>query len=423
MDLIVRPSGLSGEITVPGSKSHTIRALVIASLADGRSLIDAPLLSEDTSACMGACRALGANVELKENRVLVDGFGGKPEPQVDLINIGNSGTSLRFLTSVAALGERSVIFDGDASIRKRPMRSLLDALSRLGAVTSSLEGDGYCPIEVKGPLKGGEATVDGITSQYISSLLIATPLAAEDSTLWVDNLREIPYVEMTLYWLKKQGIVYEQEKMRLFKVEGSQRYKPFDCRIPGDFSSATFPLCAAAITDADITVRGLDINDTQGDKGVIDLLRRMGSKITFLDDGVRVSGRRGDLEGIEIDLSDMPDALPALAVVGAVSKGTTVIKNAYQARIKESDRIAVMARELSRMGADVKELEDGLILRGRRLKGAKVEGHRDHRVVMALAIAGLVAEGETVIDGLEFVNITFPGFVESMKKIGADIRL
>ncbi len=411
MDLIVKPSSLSGKITVPGSKSHTIRALVIASLAEGRSRIDAPLLSEDTTSCINACIKLGAEIELKDDTILVDGFCGRPESRDDLIDIGNSGTSLRFLTSVAALGKKGVTFDGDESIRKRPMQSLLDALSSLGAETSSLKGDGCCPIRVRGSIKGGEATVDGITSQYISSLLITTPLAEKDSMLWVKDLREIPYVEMTLYWLRKQGIVYHEEDMRLFKVKGSQSYTSFDLRIPGDFSSATFPLCAAAISGSDITVKGLDIEDTQGDKGVIDLLRAMGAEITVFDDNVRVKGVEGDLEGIEIDLSDMPDALPALAVVGAVSKGTTIIKNAHQARIKETDRIAVMARELSKMGADVTEREDGLILRGRRLKGAKVDGHKDHRIVMALSLAGLVAECETIIDGAEFVNITFPGFV------------
>ncbi|RLG34220.1 3-phosphoshikimate 1-carboxyvinyltransferase [Methanosarcinales archaeon] len=422
MKLIAKPSHLSGEIRVPGSKSHTIRAIVLATLADGRSKITEPLISEDTTSCLDACTKLGAEIELKDYGMIIDGCGGEPDPQVELIDIGNSGTSLRFLTSVAALSDKAVKFDGDASIRRRPMQSLLNALNSLGASARSLKNNGCCPIEVKGPLIGGRATVDGITSQYISSLLITTPLAERDSTLLVENLREIPYVEMTLYWLKRQGILYEEENMRLFRVKGSQSYRAFDTKIPGDFSSATFPIIAAAITSSDVRVRGLDMNDVQGDKGVIDLLRKMGAKITDLEDGVRVEGREGGLEGIEIDLSNMPDALPALSVAGAVSKGTTVIKNAYQARIKESDRIAVMAAELSKMGADVTEREDGLILKESVLKGARVYGHQDHRVVMALTLAGLVAEGETVIDGSEFVDITFPGFVESMKSIGCSLE-
>ncbi|HDM35964.1 MAG TPA: 3-phosphoshikimate 1-carboxyvinyltransferase [Candidatus Syntrophoarchaeum butanivorans] len=421
MDLIVKPSSLSGEIRVPGSKSHTIRALVIASLADGRSRIEAPLVSDDTCSCVHGCTALGARIELQDDCFVVDGFGGEPEPTRDLIDIGNSGTSLRFLTSVAALGKSPVSFDGDESIRKRPMQSLLDALSDLGAETRSLKGDGYCPIRVKGPIKGGRTSVDGITSQYISSLLIATPLAPEDTTIEVRNLRELPYVRMTLSWLTREGIIYSEEGMQIFRIKGSQRYVPFNARIPGDFSSATFPLCAAAITGSDLTIKGLDINDTQGDRGVIEILRSMGAEITVLADGVRVKG--GELEGIEIDLSDMPDALPALAVVGAVAKGRTIIKNAYQARIKESDRIAVMREELSKMGADIKECEDGLIIEGGRLKGTRVDGHRDHRVVMALSIAGLIAEGETIISGAEFVGITFPDYVELMREVGARMEV
>jgi len=270
-------------------------------------------------------------------------------------------------------------------------------------------------------MRGGQAEVNGITSQYLSSLLITTPLLERDTEITVSNLHEKPYVEMTLGWLDEQQICYEREGWECFRIQGKQGYHCFDKRIPGDFSSATFPLCAAAITPSKLLLRGLAMNDTQGDKAVVDMLELMGADIQITDEGVLVAS--SELVGQELDLNNTPDALPALAVVGCYAQGQTVLKNVAQARIKETDRIRVMAEELTKMGAQIEEMEDGLIIHQSNLTGAHVHGHHDHRVVMALSLAGMMADGETNIDTAESVDITFPGYVEKMVKVGARMQL
>lgn len=419
MKLVVAPSSLTGSIDIPASKSHTIRAVVIASLAKGTSRIAGPLDSGDTRSAVGACRALGAEIETGKEWV-VTGFGGKPALRGSAIDVGNSGTTLRLATSVAALQEEEVIFDGDDSLRTRPLQSLLDALNNLGAHTLSLKNNGRCPVSIKGTMRGGRTEVSGLTSQYLSSLLISTPLAAEETTIRVVDLHERPYVQMTMAWLDEQQIRYRREGWEWFHVEGGQAYRPFDKRIPGDFSSATFPLCAAASTPSRLLLTGLDMHDTQGDKAVIGMLETMGARIQVTGEGILVTA--GELVGSELDLNSTPDALPALAVVGCCARGQTVLKNVAQARIKETDRIAVMAKELSKMGAAVQEMADGLIIRESRLTGAKLHGYHDHRVVMALSLAGMMAEGETEIDTAESIAITFPGYVEKMSRAGARMR-
>ena len=420
MKLLVQQSELKGSIEIPASKSHTIRAVVIASLAHGQSKIICPLDSGDTRSAVVACRALGAEIETGVDWV-VRGFRGNPKLRESTIDVGNSGTSLRLTTSVAALQEKEVVFDGDASLRTRPLQSLLNALNNLGARAYSLENNGCCPISVKGRMRGGKTEVSGVTSQYLSSLLISTPLLEEDTEIRVTNLYEKPYVKMTLTWLDEQQIIYEQEGWDIFRVKGGQGYHPFDKRVPGDFSSATFPLCAGVITPSHLVLKGLDMNDTQGDKEVINLLKKMGASIQIKKEGVFVDA--SELLGCELDLNNTPDALPALAVVGCYAKGETVLKNVAQARIKETDRIKVMATELLKMGAAIEELEDGLVIRQSKLKGTKVRGYHDHRVVMALSLAGMMAEGETEIDTAESVDITFPGYVEKMCRLGAQMEL
>jgi 3-phosphoshikimate 1-carboxyvinyltransferase len=301
------------------------------------------------------------------------------------------------------------------------MQPLLDALNNLGAHTFSTRKNGCLPVVIGGRIKGGFTQVEGITSQYLTSLLIATPLSENDTAISVQNHHEKPYVEMTMSWLDKQGILYRHKGLDYFEIMGDQSYKPFKERISGDFSSATFFLCAGAIADADITLVGLDMNDSQGDKKVVHMLETMGADIEVREKEIIV--RRSELVGQELDLNDTPDALPALAVVGCCAQGKTVLKNVPQARIKETDRIAVMRQELSKMGARIEELPDGLIIHQSKLKGTEIHGHGDHRVVMGMAIAGLVAEGVTRISTAETIQVTFPNFVELMEQCGAKVVL
>jgi 3-phosphoshikimate 1-carboxyvinyltransferase len=418
----VRPSKISGAIAIPPSKSHTIRALLIAALADGTSVIRKPLLHGDGASAVRAARALGAEVTEAAGGLVVRGIGRNYDGGAALFDTGNSGTSTNLFMAAAALGSRSRRFDGDHSLRSRPFRPLLSALEKLGAAYSLASPKGDLPFTIQGPLHGGRTTVDGVSSQFVSSLLLTCPLLAGDSEIVVENLHERPYVELTLWWLKKQGIrlSYSGDFSRIH-VTGGQTYRPFETAIPADFSGATFAACAAAIAGTELTLTGLDFSDPQGDKAVFEVLERMGARVVRRPDGVAVSG--GALHGWALDLNAMPDALPALSVVACTAAGETRFVNVAQARIKETDRIAVMREELAKMGASVTEHRDGLTIRQSRLKGAAVSGHDDHRVVMALAIAGMIAEGETVIDTAEAAAVTYPGFAEDFRAVGAQIDI
>jgi 3-phosphoshikimate 1-carboxyvinyltransferase len=423
MKLIVKKTEkLEGEIQIPSSKSHTIRSVIFASLADGVSNIFRPLESEDTFAAFEACSALGAEIKKEPDKWIIKGFNKIPRNPGNVLNMKNSGTSLRLISGVVALGDFEVELDGDESLRTRPMQPLLSALNDLGAEALSLKNDGKCPIKIKGPLKGGKAEVSGISSQFVSSILIACPLVEKDSEIKVIGVNETPYIKITLYWLDELGIKIDRNNdLSYFKVKGKQHYKSFEKTIPSDWSSAAFPLCAAAITNSNILIKGLDMNDVQGDKGIIDILKQMGANIKLEEGGIRVESSQ--LKGATIDLNAMPDALPALSVVACFAEGETIIKNVSQARIKETDRIKAMSTELRKMGANIEEFPDGMIVRKSQLKGVKVRGYKDHRVVMALSLAGLAAEGKTQITTAESINVTFPSFVDSMKKIGAQFEL
>ena len=261
-----------------------------------------------------------------------------------------------------------------------------------------------------------------IRSQYLSSLLLAAPLAKGDTEIEVTLLNEPDYVQMTLDWLDRQEIDYENEQMRRFKIYGGQSYKPFDTAIPADFSSATFFICAAVILDADITLTGLNFTDSQPDKAVVDYLRRMGADISINEAGLRV--RASTLKPAVIDMNRTPDALPAMAVTAMFAAGKTKLINVAQARNKETDRIKCMAEELKKIGATVEELPDGLIIdKIANLKPANLKGYSDHRIVMALALAGMAIDGKTIIDTAEAINVTFPDYVKLMKTLGAKMEI
>ncbi|MDO8683680.1 MAG: 3-phosphoshikimate 1-carboxyvinyltransferase [Armatimonadota bacterium] len=421
MDLIVEKSNLNGRVLIPASKSHTIRAVVIATLADGVSTIVNPLVAADTLACVDVCRAFGAQIETNGDWI-VRGVGGKLKAPDNVVDVGNSGTTLYIAMGMAALIDGQTTFTGDHQIQSRPAGPLIDALNHLGAQVRSTKDNGCPPLVVRGPLKGGVAILDGSkTSQYLTSLLMACPLADGDSEINVTNQIELPYVQMTLGWLAEQGIRLEREGFNNFTIGGRQRYTSFTKQTPGDWSSATFFLCAAAITGAELTIEGLDIKDTQGDKAALEMLRGMGADVQVLADGIRIKG--GALKGAEFDLNATPDALPAMAVTACFAEGVTRLVNVAQARLKETDRIRVMCEELTKMGANIRELPDGLEITGSKLHAADVCGWSDHRVVMALAVAGLACEGQTKIDTAEAVSVTFPNFVELMRGIGARVEV
>ena len=464
-----KPPKVSGCISIPASKSHTIRALLIAAFAQGESRLRRPLLSRDSISCRVAVEALGAMVTDEGPDWVVQGFGSRPKPsgkplpaEQALINIdvGNSGTTLYLTTALAALSESPILFDGDNQIRRRSAAPLLDALKAMGAEVTSAEG-GCAPFTVTGPLKAGTVTVDCPVSQYLSALLLAAPLipaggaalnlespassddtgleaqsekhapasSPEVTTIKVNTLNEAPYVGITLDWLDQQDIRYEREGWDEFRVPAGQSFKAFDKVVPADWSSATFFLAAAAVTGGTLILEGLDYGDSQGDKAVLDMLSEMGCETEISDGSVRITGR--PMRGKVLDLNATPDALPAMAVAACFAEGETRLVNVPQARLKETDRITVMTAELLKLGADVEELPDGMVIRGRQpasfscdappIKGAVVDGHDDHRVVMALAVAALGGCGELSIIGAEAADVTFPGFFELLDEaLGRD---
>ncbi|MBL8028952.1 MAG: 3-phosphoshikimate 1-carboxyvinyltransferase [Fibrobacteres bacterium] len=423
MKIRVRNSSLKGELRIPPSKSHTIRAICLAALSKGTSVIHHPLKSEDTLACLAAVQKLGAKLEDTGDTWKITGFAGKPIIPESPIDLKNSGTSMNFLIAIAALGEGEIELTGDESLCRRPVQHLLDAVHLLGASRAeSLNNNGKPPVIIRGRMNGGSATIEGETSQWVSALLMTAPLMRKGIDLKVVRFNERPYVDMTLGWLKKMGISFTRQGRNNFEVPGGQSYFGFESAIPGDFSTATFPLIGALLCkDSSLLIKGLDMKDTQGDKRVFDIVKEMGGNIVNESGALRVSS--SPVEGFEIDLNEIPDSLPAFAVLGCVAEGETRLVRVSHARIKETDRIKVMHQELSKMGAKIEEKRDGLRIKQSALTGAEVSGHGDHRVVMALTLAGMVADGETIIDTAESVAVTYPGFVESMKSLGADIEM
>ena len=423
MKLLIEGSPLRGTALIPGSKSHSIRAVAIASLAPGESAIREPLDSADARAAFRAYTALGATLTDEGDVWRVQGTGGKMKTPDCVIDVANSGTTMRIALASASLNPEGItVLTGDKQVCSRPCGPLAKSLNDLGANVRATRGGSNPPFVVEGTLRGGETSIEAVTSQYVTALLINAPLAENDTHLRVPLLNERPYVGITLDWIAGQGIkVAAADDWSEFHIPGGQTYRPVDRRIPGDFSSATFFLAAGALQDNEIFCSGLDMGDTQGDKAVVDYLKQMGAEVRIEVDGIHV--RAKSLVGCEIDMNATPDALPMMAVLGCFAKGTTRLVNVPQARLKETDRIAVMHQELSKMGAKITELPDGLIIEESALYPAEVEGHDDHRVVMSLAIAGAMLPGTTTINGYEAVNITFPTFCNVLQGLGGHTRI
>jgi len=424
MKLIVEKSRLKGTVAIPASKSQTNRAVAIAALAEGTSNISNPLVSNDTLSAVDCYRALGAGIDTADSCVWkVTGTGGKITAPDKIIDVGNSGTTLRIAAGSAALAgpDQIISLTGDEQIRSRPIGPLLDSLNELGAKCRTINDNGNPPVEIVGQLKGGKTSIAAVTSQYLSSLLLCAPLAAGDTEIEVTLLNEPGYVQMTLDWLDKQGIEYENQEFRKFRIKGGQSYKAFDTAVCADFSSATFFLCAAALSGDQVTLKGLDFADSQPDKAVVDYLKQMGADIKIESDSVIV--KAVPLKGTQIDMNATPDALPAMAVTAAFAQGETRLVNVPQARNKETDRISAMTQELKKLGVDVEELPDGLIICQSELKPVNLHGWADHRIVMGLSLAAMAIDGRCSIDTAEAMSVTFPNYVELMKSIGAKMEM
>lgn len=419
----IRPSQLAGEISIPPSKSHSMRAILFASLAKGSSVIRDYLHSPDTEAMIKACQLLGADIKIAPQHLTITGIAGKPQTPNNIIDAGNSGQVLRFIAAIASLNSGYTVITGDDSIRNnRPILPLLEGLTGLGAQAISTQGNGSPPIIIKGPLQGGETHLDGADSQPVSGLLIAAAFAAKPSIIHVSNPGEKPWIDLTLDWFKRLNIPYEQRAYQHYLLPGNTCYAGFDYKVPGDFSSCAFPLVAGLITNSSIALSNVDMLDIQGDKALIYILQAMGANIT-IEKSRLVIEKLSALNGASIDVNPCIDALTILAVAACFAKNATVIGGAAIARTKESNRLAAITQELTKMGANISELSDGLLIKPALLKGAVVNSHHDHRIAMSLAVAALAADGESIIENTACVAKSYPAFAQSLQQLGAAIEV
>ncbi len=424
MDCQVLPSALHGEITVPPSKSQTLRAILFASLASGTSTVDNALLSTDTASMIAACKQLGAKIEQNESSFTITGVGGKLHPPSTSIDAGNSGIVLRFISAIAALGNAPIEITGDHSIRtQRPMQTVLDALSLLGVSAASLSNNGYAPLKIQGPMTSWKTTVEGKDSQPVSALLILGAFSQTPLEINVLHPGELPWIDLTLWWLDWLKVPYTKHDYNKYTVGGGPPIQSFHYTVPGDMSSAAFAVTAASIRGTALLVKGMDFDDPQGDKKYFDLLEKMGAKLERLPQERALKIHPGSqLHGITADLNDCIDAICIMAVAATFAKGETLITNASIARTKECNRIAALVSELSKLGANIRETADGLAITGAPLQGAEVFSHNDHRMAMSLAIAGMGAAGTTRIRVIDCIQKTYPTFINDFTHAGANIH-
>lgn len=417
-DILVRPSRISGRLRAPGSKSVTHRALVIASLAKGVSTLYNALECSDTLSTRRALRDMGIPIAPSGDRTEVHGQGGRFSSPPHPIDLENSGTSLRFLTPLAGLARGEITLTGDSSLRSRPMKELLTCLGELGVRATSLNR-WRAPIRVLGQgfIKGGETSITGgVSSQFISSLLIPAPYFERGLRLEIrGEVKSRPYIDLTLKVMRDFGVEVESDA-RSFRVLPS-RFEPREYPIPGDYSSASFPMLGAAITGGRVEVTGLIPGSDQADEAFLSILREAGCSVTRRGQSVIVEG--GELHGIDVDLSSSPDLLPPVAVLAAVAQGRSLISGVEHARLKESDRISVIHQEFRRLGIGVRERADGLAFEGgEKPKGGWADSHNDHRIAMALLILGTVTEG-LVVRNADCVSVSYPRFLQDLEGLGA----
>ncbi|HAF85360.1 MAG TPA: 3-phosphoshikimate 1-carboxyvinyltransferase [Sphaerochaeta sp.] len=427
MFVLVHKSSLQGKLQVPGSKSHTIRAILLATLSQGKSIINNPLLSGDGESAIEAAKGFGAKVTLLDHQLIIEGRGIPlcvPEKGIDT---RNSGTTTSFVTTMATLTEGETFITGDEQIQKRPIQVLVDALRSMGSDVSIIRANSLAPpLIVKSGLYGGKVSLDGFNSQFVSSLLLSSPLARSRTEISVSNPLEKPYIQMTLDWMRRFGATVQSNEPEYtrFIVEGNQQYKSGRFTISSDWSAVAFPLVAALVSDSHLTITGLDFSDTQGDKRVVDLLIEMGADISkdTIAGTLAVSGGKKLKGGLVIDLGDIPDALPALCVASLCSDGMTTFTNLAHVRVKESDRVLVMAEELGKLGAKITIGDDHMnVYGGLPLHEGNVESHGDHRVAMALTAAALMAGGDVQINDASCTEVSYPNFFASFIQAGAAI--
>jgi len=417
----VEKSKIIGEIECPPNKSYTHRAIFIASLAIEKSIIKNVLRSDDTTATIDVCKNFGVQIDDIGNDLAVTS-ASELKIKSDIIDAANSGTTIRIATAIASLADDKITLTGDSSLKKRPMQPLLDALESLGAKCNSSNGNP--PITIKGRIKGGKVKIPGnMSSQFISALMITAPKLEDGLVIDIDGkLVSKPYIDATITTMKKFGVDVEIKVPYKKYIIPEQNYKSTTLIIPSDFSSLALLLAATVLLGDDVTIKASTGSMPQADEAIIDILETMGVVITLNKNIIKIKSPK-KLDGGKFDLSDSPDLVPAIAILALKASSPIEIFNVEHVRLKETDRLSIIARELSKLGIKIEEKKDGLILdNSDNLNGADLNSENDHRLFMAFCIAGMCV-GNCTISDPESVAVSYPNFISEMKRLGCKIFL
>ncbi len=411
---------VDSQIQVPGSKSLTHRTFIAAALSDGCCTIENALVADDTQLTLQALNQMGAQFEQRDDQFQIHGLNGRLQAINQTIYLGNSGTSMRLLTAVAALNAGTLTLTGSERMAQRPIQDLLDALQQLGIQAHSLADNGCPPVTITGaPITAGKVKINCRTSsQFLSGLLLMAPFSLHGIEIEVvQGPVSRPYVDMTVAILKQFGVAVARDGYQKFAVPGSQVFRHGDYRVEPDCSQAGYFWAAAAIAGVTIKVTGVSKDSVQGDVRLVNLLAKMGCTVNETPDGIAVTGN--PLSAIEADMADMPDMVPTLAVVAAFAEGTTVIRNVAHLKVKESDRLSAVTTELGKMGIEAKTAKDALVITGGKPHAATIDTYDDHRIAMSFALAGLKVPGICIRDE-HCVRKSFPNFWEVFDSLYGD---
>lgn len=412
MDRSVPCGRVQGSLTPPSSKSYAQRALAVSLLAQGPTVLRKLDFCQDTLSALGCIHTLGAEViEIDEHTLSI---GGGLSPRESTLHVGESGLASRLFTPIAALANRPLRIVGRGSLLERPMQMMIEPLKQLGVRVT--DNHGYLPFEVCGPLSGGEAEVDGsVSSQFITGLLLALPMAATDTTLHVSKAVSTPYLDMTIDTAARFGVDIFHRDYAEFYIPGGQRYKGLDLTIEGDWSAAAMLLVAGAVA-GEVCVENISALSKQADTAILDALARAGAEVII--EGDSITAKQRELHGFEFDATQYPDLFPALAALAATAEGETILYGTNRLTHKESNRAETIAEEFQKIGISVDISEENVMrIRGGKIRATEVESHNDHRIAMALAVAALCSEGVMRIHGAECVAKSYPDFFEQLESI------
>jgi len=415
MERYVDPSAIKGKIKAPASKSMTQRAIAAALLAEGQSIIHNPSYCDDSLAAMSIAVGLGARVDPEANELKVNGSVELKEPK---LNCGESGLAIRMFAPIAALYPTEITMVGANSLKKRPMIMIEEALRQLGVKCSSTGG--FLPLTIHGPIKGGSCEIDGsVSSQLLTGLLMALPLAAKDSEIKVNNLKSKPYIDMTIRLLSSFGIKIQNTDYKTFKIAGNQKYIAGSYTVEGDWSGGSFLLVAGAINGF-LSVQGLNTESLQSDRGIVSALEKAGAQIKISENQIDIS--KSELKAFDFDATDCPDLFPPLVALSSYCKGVSTIKGVSRLKHKESDRGTTLKEEFGKMNIKIEIKDDLMSITGGIPQGAHVESHEDHRIAMALAVTALGASGRVFIRDSQCVGKSYPGFFDDIRALGAVVH-